>query len=106
MTSTKRGTFQMTKQSPLFTTAEAAAEWTQPLPTNATILAGKAGYWAAAAEVIDAVEAEYCADTDPDDDDANAEARTMILDRVNNIWAEGLSHDEWVSATLRALRRA
>lgn len=90
--------------APMFTTEAAAAEWAQPLPADHIILAGEPGYWAAAGEVVDAVEAQYCADIDPDDTDAMDEARKVVSERVNNAWVEGLSHDEWVSAALRALR--
>ncbi len=90
---------------PMFTTAAEAAGWSQPLPTNHVILAGEAGYWAAAAEVSDEVEAQYCADIDADDTDAMEGARKVVSERVNNAWSEGMSHDEWVSAALRSLRR-
>jgi hypothetical protein len=91
---------------PMFTSPTEAANWSQPLPADRIILAGEAGYWAAHAEVADAVEAEYCADVDADDTDAMDEARKVVSERVNNTWAEGISHDEWVSAALRSLRRA
>ncbi len=91
--------------APMFSTAADAGAWSQPLPANHIVLAGEAGYWAAHAEVADAVEAQYCAGIDADDTDAMDEARKLVSERVNNAWAEGLSHDEWVSATLRSLRR-
>jgi hypothetical protein len=91
---------------PMFTAAAEAAAWSQPLPANHIILAGDDGYWAAAAEVSDEVEAQYCADIDADDTDGLCQARKVVSERVNNAWVEGLSHDEWVSAALRALRRS
>lgn len=90
---------------PMFTSQAEAANWSQPLPANHIILAGEAGYCAAHAEVADAVEAEYCAGMDADDTDAMEDARKLVSERVNNAWVEGLSHDEWVSAALRSVRR-
>jgi hypothetical protein len=63
--------------------------------------------WDAAYEAAcDSAEAEHLAGTDPDDTDALEAGRKAVADAVTNAWDEGRSHDEWVSAALRSLRRA
>lgn len=63
--------------------------------------------WDAAYEAAcDSVESEYLAGTDADDTDAQEQGRKAVADAVTNAWAEGRSHDEWVSAALRRLRAA
>lgn len=93
----------MRTDAPMFTCAAEAAAWHRPLPADHIILAGERGYWAAAAEVQDAVEAQTLRDLDPDDDSITEQARKAAGDAVNNAWSEGITHDEWVSAALRLL---
>ena len=62
--------------------------------------------WYAAYEAAcNSVEDEYLAGIDADDTDAMEQGRKACANAVTNAWDEGRSHDEWVSAALRALRR-
>jgi hypothetical protein len=78
--------------------------------TTEAALAAENGWtlivWDAAyAAACDSVESEYLRGVDPDDTDAGEQARKAVEDAVTNVWQEGLSHDEWMSAALRRLRR-
>lgn len=81
-----------------------------PMTTDPT-LAGEHGWmllvsWDAAySEVCDSVESEYLSGLDGEDDDAQEQGRKAVADAVTIAWDEGLSHDEWMSAALRRLRR-
>lgn len=91
--------------APMFTTEDAARQWHRPLPAHHIILAGEGGYWAAAAEVEAAVSGEWMAGSEIGDDMLD-QMQKSVTDAVNNAWQEGMTHDEWVSAALRALRDA
>ena len=91
--------------APMFTTEAAAAAWGRPLPAHHIILAGEAGYWAAAGEVCDAITDQAMKAVDSLADDAADQMSDSINDAINNAWDEGMSHDEWCSAVLRALAR-
>jgi hypothetical protein len=95
--------------APIFRTASAAAEWRLPLPAHHVILAGEAGYSAAAEAVADAVADEIyqaLADVDSDDDTAVAHLRDAVNNAVNEAFWDGITHDEWCAAALRRLRAA
>ena len=64
-----------------------------------------ASWDAAYSEVCDSVESEYLSGLGEEDDDAMEQGRKAVADAVTNAWDEGLSHDEWISAALRRLRR-
>ena len=91
--------------APMFTTEAAAAAWGRPLPSHHIILAGMDGYWAASGEVCDAITDQAMRAVESLDDDAAAQMSNRIGDEVNNAFDEGMSHDEWCSAALRALAR-
>jgi hypothetical protein len=92
--------------APIFRTASAAAEWRLPLPAHHVILAGEAGYSAAAEAVADAVADEVASAIDSDDDTAVAHRRDAINNAVNEAFWDGITHDEWCSNALRRLRAA
>ena len=67
-------------------------------------LAGERGWQAAYAEVCETVEGEFLRDVNPDDEFLIEQANKSVADAVTNVWIEGLSQDDWVSAALRRLR--
>jgi hypothetical protein len=89
---------------PLFTTEAEARSWHLPLPADHVVLAGEDGYWEAAAEVEVSVLNSLGSDTESMGDDAFEQFQKTVGDAVNNSWAEGLTMDEWASASLRLLR--
>lgn len=81
-----------------------------PMTTDATQAAANGWtlvQWDAAYEAAcDSAEAEHLRGVDTDDTDAMEQGRKQVADAVTSAWVEGRSHDEWVSAALRRLRRA